>query len=219
MKQLIVWGSSGHAKVLNEFIDNESFKIVALIDNNSNASSVIDNVPILIGIDSLKNWLFHNLNSGELYGAIAIGGSRGKDRLDILNIFLNCGIELPNLIHPSAYIARDISLGIANQILAHSTVGANVSIGNGVIINTSASIDHECIIHNGVHIGPGAVLSGCIEVGECSFIGAGAVVLPRVRIGKNVIVGAGSVVTKDIPDEITVIGNPAKKYSKLKGNS
>lgn len=214
MKQLIVWGSSGHAKVLNEFIDDENFKIVAFVDNNSNALSVIENIPILIGIDSLKNWLLHNLSSDELYGAIAIGGSRGKDRLDILNIFLNCGIKSPNIIHPSAYIAKNISLGIANQILAHSTVGANVSIGNGVIINTSASIDHECIIQDGVHIGPGAVLSGCIDVGECSFVGAGAVVLPRIKIGKNVIVGAGSVVTKDIPDGITVIGNPAKKYVK-----
>jgi sugar O-acyltransferase (sialic acid O-acetyltransferase NeuD family) len=214
MKQLIVWGSSGHAKVLNEFINYEGFKIAILVDNNTNAKSVIKNVPIIIGISEFKKWLSVNSKSDNFYGAVAIGGEKGRERLNILEIFLTNGIKLPNLIHPKSYIAKDISLGFSNQILANSTVGTNVKIGNGVIINTSASIDHECIINNGVHIGPGAVLAGCIEVGECSFIGTGAVILPKLKIGKNVIVGAGSVVTKDIPDETKVIGNPAKKYVK-----
>ena len=38
----------------------------------------------------------------------------------------------------------------------------------------------------------------------------GAIVLGEIIIGNNVIVGAGSVVTKDVPDNCTVVGNPAK---------
>ena len=41
-------------------------------------------------------------------------------------------------------------------------------------------------------------------------VGANVVVIGGVRIGNNVKIGAGSVVTKDIPDNCTVVGNPAR---------
>lgn len=47
-------------------------------------------------------------------------------------------------------------------------------------------------------------------LGEHVIVGAHVVVIGGVRIGNNVKIGAGSVVTKDIPDNCTVVGNPAK---------
>jgi acetyltransferase-like isoleucine patch superfamily enzyme len=46
-------------------------------------------------------------------------------------------------------------------------------------------------------------------VGDRVRIGSNSTILP-VKIGNNVIIGAGSVVTKDIPDNVTVYGNPAR---------
>ena len=43
-----------------------------------------------------------------------------------------------------------------------------------------------------------------------THIGAGAVVLPGIRIGARVRVGAGAVVTKDVVDDATVVGVPAR---------
>ena len=31
-----------------------------------------------------------------------------------------------------------------------------------------------------------------------------------IKIGNNVVIGAGSVVTKSVPDNCTVVGNPAR---------
>ena len=39
--------------------------------------------------------------------------------------------------------------------------------------------------------------------------------LPGVHIGNNVVVGAGSVVTKDLPDNVIAVGNPAKIIRKI----
>ncbi|MEO0185271.1 MAG: acyltransferase [candidate division WOR-3 bacterium] len=45
-------------------------------------------------------------------------------------------------------------------------------------------------------------------------IGSSATILCGVTIGENAIVGAGSVVTKDVPDNATVAGVPARVLKK-----
>jgi len=42
------------------------------------------------------------------------------------------------------------------------------------------------------------------------WLGTNVVVLPGVKIGENSIIGAGSIVTKDIPQNVVAVGNPAK---------
>jgi serine O-acetyltransferase len=46
-------------------------------------------------------------------------------------------------------------------------------------------------------------------IGDNVFLGCGSCVLGGVIIGNNVQIGANSVVLKDVPDNCTVIGNPA----------
>ena len=41
-------------------------------------------------------------------------------------------------------------------------------------------------------------------------IGGGSILCPGVTIGENAVVGAGSVVTRDVPDRVIVLGNPAE---------
>ena len=49
-----------------------------------------------------------------------------------------------------------------------------------------------------------------VSIGNNVFIGAGTIVLPGVSIGNNVVIGAGSVVTRNIPDNVVALGNPAR---------
>ena len=55
-----------------------------------------------------------------------------------------------------------------------------------------------------------AHLSGNVVIGECCWIGVGACVRQGLQIGDNVVVGAGAVVVRDVPPNITVVGNPAQ---------
>ena len=51
-------------------------------------------------------------------------------------------------------------------------------------------------------------------VANLGFIGAGAVVLPGRHIGAGAVVGAGSVVIHDVPEGVTVAGNPAREIKR-----
>jgi sugar O-acyltransferase (sialic acid O-acetyltransferase NeuD family) len=116
-----------------------------------------------------------------------------------------------NAIHPSAVI--DPSAVIAAEgvmIAANAVINPLASIGKGAICNTGSIIEHECVVSDFAHIGPGAVLCGNVKVGNKSFIGANAVVRQGITIGSNAMIGAGAVVVKDVPDNTTVTGVPAK---------
>lgn len=120
-------------------------------------------------------------------------------------------VKSTNAIHPSAVI--DSSVKIAEQavmIAANATVNPLVSIGTGAICNTGCIIEHECEIGEFVHISPGAVLCGNVKIGEGAFVGANAVIRQGITVGKNAMIGAGAVVVKDVPDNVTVIGVPAR---------
>lgn len=47
-------------------------------------------------------------------------------------------------------------------------------------------------------------------IGDNVVIGTHAQIVGNVRIGNNSIVGAGAIVTHDVPDNVVVVGNPAK---------
>jgi hypothetical protein len=54
-----------------------------------------------------------------------------------------------------------------------------------------------------------------IVIGKHCWIGANAVILPGVTLGDYVVVGAGAVVTKNVPDNTTVVGVPAKPIPRI----
>ncbi len=206
----VLWGSSGHAKVLASTIALLDGCVIALFDNDPNVSSSLKNVPLYIGADGFKEWSKRQNNLNDIIGLAAIGGARGRDRLAIQNLFETYGLLIQSVIHPTASICNTVSIGKGNQILAYSIIAADTKTGDNCIINHKALVDHECILGNGVHLAPASTLCGCVTVGDNVMIGANAVVLPRITIGNNTIVGAGSVVTHDLKDGVVAFGNPAR---------
>lgn len=209
MKDVILWGGTGQARVLREALASSDVRVVAVFDNQP-ISSPFPDVPIYLGQEGFHAWLKSRIGTGQAHACVAIGGYRGVDRLFLLEWLQQQGMPPLAVIHPRAFVAGDARIGDGAQILAMSAICSHVMLGRAVIVNTSASIDHDCVIGDGVHVGPGANLAGGVCVEDYAFIGAGAVVLPRLKIGRSAIVGAGAVVIRDVAADEVVVGNPAK---------
>jgi len=76
------------------------------------------------------------------------------------------------------------------------------------------------VISSDARIGPNARVHSCVNVsgspviGKSVYLGPGAVVAGNITIGDNVTVGANTVVSTSLPDNVTVLGNPARVVKK-----
>jgi sugar O-acyltransferase (sialic acid O-acetyltransferase NeuD family) len=210
VRQIVVWGATGHAKVVNEALRGTGMTIVALVDNRL-VTPPISGVPVLKGEIGLSEWLREAQQDRRSMGfVVAVGGDKGPDRLELYETMERLGLTPITIVHRASFVAGDAKLEVGCQVLAGAVIATHAHIGRAAIVNTSASVDHDSIVGSGAHIGPGATLAGEVTVGSGAFIGAGATVLPRIRVGDGAVVGAGAVVTSDVPPRSTVVGVPAK---------
>jgi len=84
----------------------------------------------------------------------------------------------------------------------------------GIVIHPSVEIGKNCTIYQNVTIGYGKKNKETNKnvpiIGDNVKIYSNAVVIGGITIGNNVKIGAGSVVINDVPDNSTVVGNPAR---------
>tara|TARA_B100000989_G_scaffold32044_1_gene20422 strand:- start:423 stop:1001 length:579 start_codon:yes stop_codon:yes gene_type:complete len=109
------------------------------------------------------------------------------------------GIE----IHPGAKIGKNLFIdhGMGVVIGETSEIGDNVTIYHAVTLGgSSPSIDSERQRHEKRHP----------TIGNDVVIGSGAQIIGPVNVGTGARIAANAVVVKDVPDNATMVGIPAK---------
>lgn len=134
------------------------------------------------------------------------------------NIWQYC-VVLPNAV-----------IGSSCNICSHCFIENDVSIGNNVTIKNGVQVWDGTVIEDNVFIGPNVTFTNDKMPRSKSYpgkymgqhikrgasIGANSTILPGIIIGEFAMIGAGSVVTKDVPDYMLVVGNPAREIKLLK---
>lgn len=105
---------------------------------------------------------------------------------------------------------KKISLVRNIDIPLSTNIGYGLYLGHFmcIVISPLANIGNNCNISQFVNIGSNDGPSATI--GDNVYIGPHVSIIEDVSIGNNVTIGAGAVVTKDIPDNATAAGVPAK---------
>ena len=132
-------------------------------------------------------------------------------RKRLVNYYSNIGFNFCSLIHPNATISKYANIGKGVIVQSGAFVSANVVVQDFAKINVSGCVMHDSFIGKYTTIAPNAVVLGRVKIFESCYIGANSTVLPERAIGERATVGAGSVVTKDVPQDITVVGVPARQ--------
>ena len=147
------------------------------------------------------------------------------------------------IIRSGSIIYGDSKIGDNFQTGHRVTIREKSDIGNNVRIGTQSDIQGNCVIedyvslHSDVFVAmyshikkyawifphvvltndktpPSDKLEG-VTIEQYVCVAANSTVISGVKVGKNALVGAGSVVTKDVEEEMCVVGNPAKEVCKV----
>ena len=205
-KRILIYGASGHSKVVCATVEAiGNYQIIGLLDDDpTKHGTFVCSYPIIGG----RGQLVRLFDSGVTHVFIAVGDN--QQRIELGHMLAEYGFEVPTLVHPTAICLRSSTIGAGTFVGPFAWVGGDVVIGSDAIINLGSVVAHDCGIGSGAQLTARVVLGGGAQIGEKAFLGLSATVLPQIKVGAQTIVGAGAVVTRDLPNDVTAVGVPAR---------
>ncbi len=204
MNRLIIIGAGGHGRVIADIAIKNGNKNICFVDDYEIGDCM--GFPIVGTCSEVMR-----LNDGKTDFVIGIGNN--AIRRDLAEKY---SVNWITLVHPSAQIAMNVSIGKGTVIMAGAIINVGATVGEHCIINTSCIVEHDNVIENYVHISPGAKLGGTVHVGKQTHIGIGATVINNIDICDNSLIGAGAVVVNSVCERGIYIGVPARKADEAK---
>lgn len=209
LKKLYIVGAGGFgrevlwlAKRVNDI--TPIWNIAGFIDDNERLHGTIqDEYLVLGGCDYLATI------EENIWVIIAVGAARVK-KIIVEKLSQYENIHYATLIDPSVILSDRIEIKEGSIICAGTILTVDITIGRHVILNLDCTVGHDVVIEDYVTAYPSVNISGNVIVGEEAELGTGMQIIQGKKIGKQSIVGAGSVVIKDIPEQCTAVGSPAK---------
>ncbi len=208
MKNCLIIGASGHAKVIIDIIESQNAaKIMGLLDLQHPIGARIKGYAI-IGRQEQLPQLMTEYAIDEI--VVAIGDNFIRQRV-VESIRQNQPtLRFLTAIHPRATVAANVAIGEGSVIMAGVTVNSDAVIGAHCILNSNSVLEHDALLEDFASLAPQAAVGGATRIGVGAAVGMGASVIQCLTIGKHCVVAAGAAVIDSVEDLMLVGGVPAK---------
>lgn len=206
MKKLYILGAGGFGRELLWWVKDinavkSTWDIVGFLDDNLNALDGVECDYKVVG--TIKDW---QPKEDEEF-ALAFGSPALKRK--IVDIMKAKGAKFATVIHPSAQVSEFAHYGEGFIMFPDSKLSCNSTVGDFVTL-LATKIGHDTYIGDFSVISGGCNVVRNVCIGKDVFLAAGVCIAQDIKIGDGAYLGLGSVVLKDIPEGVTVFGNPAR---------
>lgn len=208
MKDIVIVGAGGFGREVKTIIDaingrEMTYNFLGFYDDGIKKGTLVNQFPVLGTID--------DLNALGAPTAVVLGIGNPAVKSSIVEKLDNQLLGFPAIIHPNAIISDDaVAIGHGTIICAGNILTCNIEIGRFVTLNLMCSVGHDTLIGDYASFMPAVNISGEVTIEEKVYVGTGAKIINQLTIGRCAIIGAGAVVSKNIPENCTAVGIPAK---------
>ena len=208
MKQVLIINATGFGRTVASLAESDAafgveWKLKGFLDDREITQKVTKDDWCIVGSP-----MTHQYQSGEIMVA-ALGDPHLRERytraLDAQ------GADFMNLT-PDLHRAQGVTIKGGGIFERNTVIGADSHLGRFVIMHAFSVVGHDVSIEDFTTIGSFVFIGGHVQIGSHVMIYPHVSILPGVKIGRGARIGAGSVVMRDVPEGVTVMGNPAKPF-------
>ncbi|HOE92167.1 MAG TPA: acetyltransferase [Candidatus Cloacimonadota bacterium] len=187
-----------------ELAEDSGYEIYGLIDNFKKGEYL--GYPIICADDEIDQYA-----QDLLKYPLIISPDKPAIREKLYCYYQAKGFRFPQLISQEAKISKTATINEGVVVQYGVNISSMANLGKFVKLNTNANIMHDTVLGDFTTIAPNAVVLGHVKIGNSCYVGANSTILPTINIGNNTIIGAGAVVTRDVEENSTYVGVPAKR--------
>ena len=196
LKKIVIVGVGDFAELCSHYIREyfTDWEICAYsVDSQYRTLDSIKGIPV-VNFETLRE----NYTPQEYEVFVAIGYKKMNNiRAEKFSICKEWGYKSPNLIHPTAVVEKNVSMGEGNIVLENAVLAPGSILGNSNIIWNATNVSHEANIGNFNYFSVGTILGGKSNIGSNCFFGLNSTVRGGLRIEDYTLVGAGAYINNE----------------------